>query len=94
MYSNRAAALTKLLAYRTQDANTFQIPVCFKYPCSQDMIMVEQGVPASESLLHALHEQIVAAFWMPQKSSEARYPDALRDLDECLKLAGNADSSL
>ena len=66
MYSNRAAALTKLLAYRTQDANTFQIPVCFKYPCSQDMIMVEQGVPASESLLHALHEQIVAAFWMPQ----------------------------
>ena len=30
------------------------------------MSMVEHGVPASESLLHALHQQIVAAVWTPR----------------------------
>ena len=31
MYSNRAAALTKLLAHRSQDASAFQIAVCLKH---------------------------------------------------------------
>ena len=93
MYSNRAAALTKLLAHRSQDAE--RLPDCSLFEAFM-LTRHEHGRTRCSSfrkLAACAASADCGSGLDATESSEARYPDALRDLDECLKLAGNADSS-